>query len=93
MEGEGRSVLAGRCPRPLVTLFHLQVGGARLLVLHLPGTQGERGRGWDPCPRGVRERRTPVQQQAMGKHGAPAALLTDVQHWHLMGNGFAALPC
>ena len=56
-EGEGRSVLAARCPRPLVTLFHLKVGGARLLVLHLlrgmqrpsAGRQGERGRGSNLC--------------------------------------------
>lgn len=49
MEGEGRSVLAGRCPRPPVTPFHLQVGRTRPSVLHLPGTRGERGRGWDPA--------------------------------------------
>lgn len=56
-EGEGRSVLAERCPRPPVTLFHLEVGGARLLVLHFlqgmqrlsMGRQGERGRVSNLC--------------------------------------------
>lgn len=52
-EGEGRSVLAERCPRPPVTLFHLKVGGARPLVRHCrrgtqrpsAGRREERGRG------------------------------------------------
>lgn len=56
-EGEGRSVLAERCPHPLVTLFHLKVGGARVLVLHLlrgmqrpsVGRQRERERGSNLC--------------------------------------------